>query len=143
MVDQANLIDPPAEAALTAKLAALEAETGDQLVVVTLPDLKGETIEATGLRLGNSWGIGGRGVDNGVLLVVAPQERKVRIEVGKGLGGLLTDQRAAEVIQFMLPQFKANKIEAGIALGVDEISKRLHSDHPRPQRLEQPQKVAA
>ena len=143
VIDQANLIDPATETALTAKLAALEADTSDQLVVVTLPNLKGEAIEATGLRLGNSWGIGRDGVDNGVLLLVVPSERKFRIEVGEGLEGLLTDERAAEIIRLMLPQFKANKLDAGIVLGVDEISNRLRSDQRRPQRLKQPNKIAA
>jgi len=143
VVDRANLIDPAAESALTAKLAALETDTTDQVVVVTLPGLKGEPIEATGRRLGNGWGIGRNDADNGVLLLVAPRERAVRIEVGEGLEGLLTDERAAEIIQLILPQFKANKPEAGISLGVDEISKRLRSDRRRPQRLKQPQKVAA
>ena len=143
VVDQADLIEPAGEATLTAKLAALEAETSDQVVVVTLPNLKGEPIDVTGLRLGNGWGIGRKDRDNGVLLLVAPNERKVRIEVGKGLEGLLTDARAAKIIQVMTPQLKANRLEAGIALGVDEIDKRLRSDHRRPQRIEHPQKVAA
>jgi uncharacterized protein len=143
VVDQANLISPAGEAALTAKLAALEADTSDQMVVVTLPDLEGETIEQTGLRLGNSWKLGSADLDNGVLLLVAPKERKVRIEVGLGLEALLTDTRAAEIIQKMLPQFKAQKFEQGIVLAVDEISTRLRSDRRRPQRVDQNEKAAA
>ena len=128
---------------MTAKLAALEADTSDQLVVVTLPSLQGESIEATGLRLGNGWGIGSKDADNGVLLLVAPNERKVRIEVGEGLEGLLTDARAAEITRTMVPQFKAGHFGGAITVGVDEISKRLRSDQRRPQRLDQPQKIAA
>jgi uncharacterized protein len=143
IVDQANLISPAGEAALTATLAALEADTSDQMVVVTLPDLKGEAIEATGLRLGNSFKLGRAELDNGVLLLVAPKERKVRIEVGLGLEALLTDTRAAEIIQKMLPQFKAQNFEQGIVLAVDEISTRLRSDRRRPQRLDQNEKAAA
>ena len=143
VVDQANLIEPTREAALVTTLAALESETSDQLVVVTLPDLKGQTIEAAGLRLGKGWGIGRKDWDNGVLLIVAPSERKVRIEVGEGLEGLLTDARAATIIQQMLPQFKAGRYEDAIALGVDAISERLKGDHRRPQRLEHKEKIAA
>jgi len=143
VVDQADLIGPAGEATLVSKLAALESDTSDQLVIVTLPDLKGETVEETGLRLGKGWGIGRQDLDNGVLLVVAPKERKVRIEVGEGLEGLLTDARAADIIQRMLPQFKAGRYEDGIALGVNAITERLRSDRRRPQRLEQNEKVAA
>jgi uncharacterized protein len=142
VVDQANLIGPAGEAALVAKLASLQSETGDQVVVVTIPDLKGETIEAAGLRLGNDRIIGRDDLDNGVMLLVAPKERKVRIEVGEGLEGLLTQTRAAQIIQLMLPQFKVQKYEDGIVLGIDEISKRLLSDRRRPQRLEQSEKAA-
>jgi len=143
VVDQADLIDPAREAALVTKLAALESDTSDQLVVVTLPELKGETIEATALWLGNGWSIGREDVDNGVLLVVAPKDRKVRIEVGKGLEGLLTDARAAQIIQRITPHFEAERFEDGIALGVDAISERLRSDRRRPQRLEHKEKIAA
>jgi len=142
VIDQANLIVPAAKTAMVAKLAALEADTSDLVMVITLLDLKGETIEAAGLRLGNSLGSGPQGLDNWVLLLVAPNERKVRIEVGEGLVALLDDARATQIIQLMLPQFTAQKYEDGIVLGVDEISKRLRSDRRRPQRLEQSEKAA-
>ena len=85
VVDQADLLDPATEQALTAKLAALEATSSDQLVVVTVSSLQDQEIEDYGYQLGRAWGIGQKEGDNGVLLIVAPTERKVRIEVGYGL----------------------------------------------------------
>lgn len=141
VVDRANLIGPAAEAAIVARLAALEADTSDLVMVITLPDLKGETIEAAGMRLGNSLGSGPKNLNNWVLLVLALKERQARIEVGEGLEGLLPSSRAARIIQLMVPQFKAQKYEAGLVLGVEEISKRLRSDRRRPQRLEPSEKA--
>ena len=142
VVDQANLIGPAAETAMVAKLAALETDTSDLVFVVTVPDLNGETIEAAGLRLGSNFGRGPNDFDNWVLMLVAPKERKARIEVGEGLEGLIPSAFAAQIIQLMLPQFKAQKCEDGLVLGVAEISKRLRSDRRRPQRLEQSEKAA-
>jgi uncharacterized protein len=136
VVDGANILSSGAEAALAARLARLEAATSDQLVVVTTNSLAGETIEAYGLRLGNGWGIGRRDLDNGVLLIVAPNERKSRIEVGRGLEGLLTDARAAAVIDDrMIPAFRHSEFERGIAAGVEEIVRILEGDTRRPQRI--------
>ena len=133
VVDEANLIDPAAEQRLIGKLAGLEASTSDQLVVVTLKTLNNQPIEKAALELGNRWGIGREDVDNGVLLVVAPNERKVRIEVGLGLEGLLTDEKAAAIIQQMTPEFRAGRMQDGINVGVDQIEALLESDHRRPQ----------
>ena len=91
VVDEANILDASTRAALTEKLAALEAKTTDQLVVVTLKSLQGTSIEDFGYQLGRHWKVGQQGKNNGVLLIVAPSERKVRIEVGYGLEGTLTD----------------------------------------------------
>ena len=122
VVDDANLIAPSVEAQLTRRLAALETRTTDQLVVVTVPSLGGHAIEQYGLRLGNGWGIGQKGKNNGVLLIVAPNERKVRIEVGQGLEAVLTNSEAKRIIeQAMLPRFRSGDIEQGIISGVDGI----------------------
>ena len=133
MVDKADLLDPAAERALTSKSEALEKTTSDQLVVVTLPSLNGETIEATALKLGRVWGVGRKDIDNGVLLLVAPRERQVRIEVGYGLESLLTDDRAAAIIRDMIVPLKAGDYAAGIGLGVDAIDALLLSNRKRPQ----------
>ena len=99
VVDEAGVLPDSARVALVSKLAALEARTTDQVVVVTLRSLRGQTIEQYGVALGRQWQIGQSGKNNGVLLVVAPNERKVRIEVGYGLEGTLPDAVAKLIIE--------------------------------------------
>ncbi len=126
VVDRADLLGAEAEARLTAKLAALEARRTDQLVVVTLPSLKSRTIEDVGLSLGRGWGIGQKDKDNGVLLIVAPNERHVRIEVGYGLERAIEDHEAARMIdRVIIPAFKAGNMERGVVAGADAIIKEL------------------
>jgi uncharacterized protein len=132
VVDEADILSAPTESALISRLAALEAKTSDQLVVVTVPDLGGESIETFGLRLGNGWGVGREDVDNGVLVIVAPNNRNVRIEVGVGLEGLLTDARAAQIIEGLLPRLRAGDYDGGVAACVGEIVRTLESDTKRP-----------
>jgi uncharacterized protein len=134
VVDNANILSPREEDRLAARLVALERKTTDQLVVVTLPDLGGAPIEAVGLALGNKWRIGRAGLDNGVLLIVAPREHKVRIEVGCGLEGLLTDARAASIIQTkLIPLLRRSDYDAAADTGVAAIAAILESDTQRPQ----------
>lgn len=122
VVDNAGLLRPETIAALTARLTTLEAKTSDQLVVATVTSLGGQDVDAFGLRLGNMWGIGTKELDNGVLLIVAPVERKVRIEVGYGLERLLTDARAAAIIdKTILPAFRTGRMEDGVTAGVAAI----------------------
>ncbi len=129
VVDQANLLEPSTEVALTEKLAALEAETGDQLVVVTLNSLEDFEIEDYGYRLGRAWGIGQSENDSGALLIVAPNERKVRIEVGYGLEPILTDAFSSDVIQTqMLPPFREGGYQRGIVAGADAVMAQLRLD---------------
>lgn len=129
VVDEGRLLSPDAEAALTTKLAKLETDTGAQLVVVTLDSLQGYEIEDYGYRLGRVWGIGPSKSDKGVLLIVAPNERKVRIEVGYGLEPVLTDALSSQIIQSdILPPFREAGYERGINAGVDAISTQLRLD---------------
>lgn len=129
VVDEARLLNPGAEAALTARLASLEADTGAQLVVVTLEGLQGYEIEDYGYRLGRHWGIGPGESDKGVLLIVAPNERKVRIEVGYGLEPVLTDALSSQIIQTdILPPFRDGGYERGVNAGVDAIATQLRLD---------------
>jgi uncharacterized protein len=129
VVDEANLLQPATEAALVAKLEKLEADTGDQLVVVTLNDLQGYEIEDYGYRLGRAWGIGGKEHDTGALLIVAPNERRVRIEVGYGLEPVLTDALSTRIIQNqILPAFRTGGFQRGITEGVDAIIAQLSLD---------------
>jgi len=122
VVDQAKLISAGGERSLTSKLEAHEKKTTNQVVVVTLNNLGGYSIDEYGYQLGRHWGIGQKASDNGVLLIVAKKERKVRIEVGYGLEGSLTDAIAANIIhQIILPEFKRGKFESGINKGVNAI----------------------
>ena len=126
VVDEANLLPPADQAAIEAELAAIEQEIGPQLVVVTLPNLQGFTIEHFGLALGNSWGVGDRERDDGVLLIVALRERQVRIEVGRGLKTRLTDERCAEILaREIMPRVAEGQFVAGIAAGVAAIRAAL------------------
>ncbi len=129
VVDGANLLEPATEAALVAKLEKLEADTGDQLVVVTLDSLQDYEIEDYGYRLGRHWGIGDKDHDTGALLIIAPNERRVRIEVGYGLEPVLTDAMSAQIIQNqILPAFRTGGYERGITHGVDAIVGQLTAD---------------
>ena len=122
VVDQANLLDPAQEAALDAKLAAVEQRSGRQFVVATLSSLEGRTIEDYGYRLGRAWGIGSEAKDDGVVLIVAPNERKVRIETGYGARVFLTDAVSSVIIRnSILPKFKAGDYAGGIVAGADQI----------------------
>jgi uncharacterized protein len=129
VVDEADILDTATRAALTDKLAALEAKSTDQLVVVTLKSLQGTSIEDLGVQLGRRWQIGQKDKNNGVLLIVAPSERKVRIEVGYGLEGTLTDAISRLIIENgITPRFRANDYPGGITRGVDDIISVLTGD---------------
>ena len=131
VVDQANLLDPEQEAALTAKLAGLETRTKRQLVVTTLNSLEGYEISDYGYRLGREWALGqdGKGEtekDNGAILIIAPNERKMRIEVGYGLEPVLTDGLSSSIIRNdITPRFKDSDFVGGINAGVDRIVTQL------------------
>ena len=135
VVDDAQILPAPVKQQLTVDSVALEKDTKDQLVVVTIPTLGGASIDDVGLALGRGWGIGQRGLDNGVLLLVAPTDKKVRIEVGYGLEGLLRDERAGRIVRDMLPLFRTNQPAQAISLGEKEIIEVLKSDKRRPQYL--------
>ena len=126
IVDEANIIPASIEALLDGQLASLEAQTTDQFVVVTLKSLQGYEIADYGYQLGRAWQIGQKGKDNGVLLIVAPNERDVRIEVGYGLEGDLTDAVTRLIIEnSILPKFRDGDMAGGIAAGVDDVIKVL------------------
>jgi uncharacterized protein len=129
VVDQADLLSAEKEAELTQRLEALERDTTDQLVVVTIDSLQDRDIADYGYQLGRAWGIGQSEEDNGVLLIVAPNERKVRIEVGYGLEPILTDALSALIIhERILPAFRENGFERGITDGVAAIDEQLRLD---------------
>ena len=122
VVDGAHVLSPATSQKLDEELAALEAQTGHQLVVATVPDLQGREIEDYGYQLGRAWQLGRKGVNDGVILLVAPKERKVRIEVGYGLEPVLTDALTSVILQRqVLPRFKQGQMEAGVVAGAAAI----------------------
>src|SRR6266853_2804247 len=129
VVDDAGILDPSTKAALERKLAEFETKTTGQLVVVTVKSLQGTSIEDYGYQLGRHWQIGQKEKNTGALLIVAPNERKVRIEVGYGLEGTLTDAISRLIIEnSILPRFRANDFPGGITRGVDDIIQVLTGD---------------
>ncbi|TIW45560.1 MAG: YgcG family protein, partial [Mesorhizobium sp.] len=134
VVDNADIIDAATEAALTRKLADFEAKSSDQIVVATVPSLDGEEIEPYANRLFRAWKLGQAGEDNGVLLLVANNDRKMRIEVGYGLEGTLTDLHTRLIIENdMVPAFRAGDFSGGIAKAVDDMVMVLQGN---PEELE-------
>lgn len=126
VVDAANVIPPDQEAAIDAKLQALYKTSKSQLVVATIPDLGGYDIADYGNSLIRAWGVGLKGADNGAILIVAPSDRKVRIEVGYGLEPILTDAYSSVVInQVIVPRFKAGDVPGGITAAVDTLAQTL------------------
>jgi uncharacterized protein len=126
VVDAANIIPDAEEAAITQRLDALQQTTGKQLVVATIPDLQGYDIADYGYRLGRAWGVGLKEADNGAILIVAPNDRKVRIEVGYGLEPVLTDAYSSVIInQTILPRFREGDMAGGIVAGANAIADQL------------------
>jgi uncharacterized protein len=126
VVDEAGMLNTATNAQLSEYLLGHQRATGNQVVVVTVADLQGYEIADYGYQLGRHWGIGEQGKDNGVLLIVAKTERKVRIEVGYGFEGDLTDAISSNIIHaVILPQFKLGQFPKGILLGSKSIVEAL------------------
>jgi uncharacterized protein len=129
VVDNAHILSPEVQADLTQKLAGLEQRTSRQLIVVTLPSLQGYDIADYGYQLGRAWGVGQKQTNNGALFIIAPNERRVRIEVGYGLEGVLTDAVSSLIIQRVVaPRFKAGDMTGGIEAGTQAIIDQLGAD---------------
>jgi uncharacterized protein len=129
VVDQANILSPVTKADLERKLADLEQKSRIQLVVATVPTLDGEEIEPYANGLFRTWKLGEAKENNGALLLVAPKERRVRIEVGYGLEGTLTDAVSSIIISNAIaPRFKAGDFNGGVTRGVDDIITALTTD---------------
>jgi uncharacterized protein len=126
VVDAANVLSPEQEAQLTRLSTDIEKASSRQFVVATIPDLEGHPIEDYGYRLGQAWKIGQGEADNGIILIVAPNDRAVRIEVGKGLEPIMTDGYTGLIIDnTILPRFKAGDLPGGIVAGANEIGEQM------------------
>lgn len=133
VVDQAGIVPPESRARIEQKLAAYEAETGHQVAVLTVPGLGGEAIEGYALRVAESWQLGREGVDDGVLFLVAPEDRRMRIEVGYGLEPVLTDLESSVILDSIVaPRFRAGDYGGGIEAGVDAIVAALRGEEVGP-----------
>ncbi|MGH7233688.1 MAG: TPM domain-containing protein, partial [Nitrospiraceae bacterium] len=122
IVDRAELLSPDAEASLSADLAAYEQRTGNQIAVLTLSSLDGESLEEYSHRVATAWKLGQKGQDNGVLLLVVPRERRLRIEVGYGLEGALTDAASSRIIRnVIVPYFRTGDFTGGITAGLKAV----------------------
>jgi len=126
VVDDANILSSATKADLTDKLATLEQKNSRQLVVVTLSSLQGYEISDYGYQLGRAWGIGQKGINNGILFIVAPNEHKTRIEVGYGLEPIITDAFSSVVIQTqVLPKFRSGDFNGGVEAGTNALIQQL------------------
>jgi uncharacterized membrane protein YgcG len=122
VVDNAEILSPATRDALGASLKAHEERTTNQIAVLTVKSLEGESVEEFATRVFEAWKLGRKGKDNGVLVIVAPADRRMRIEVGYGLEGTLTDAAAARIIRDrMTPRFKSNDFDGGVSDGVAAI----------------------
>jgi uncharacterized protein len=124
VTDQAGILSPMTRQQLESALQQLESIGGTQLVVLTLPDLAGLSIEQASIRVVDEWKLGSEAADNGVLLLVARDERRVRIEVGQGLEGTLTDAYSKRIIdEAITPLFRAGDMNGGVTIGVFQIAR--------------------
>ncbi len=135
IVDAAHLLSADLAVSLSAELAAHEARTGNQVALLTLPSLQGEPLEEFSHRVATTWKLGQKGTDNGVLVLVVPGDRKVRIEVGYGLEGTLTDAKSSRIIrEEMAPQFRDGDFAGGIAAGVRAVLGTIEGTYTPPAR---------
>ncbi len=138
VVDAANIIPDDEEARLNQKLEALQQQSQRQLVVVTIPDLQGYEISDYGFRLGRAWGLGDKERNDGAILIVAPNEHRVRIEAGYGVEPVLTDGVSSLIVnETIVPKFKAGDFAGGIEAGTDAIIHQLTLPPDEAQRIAQ------
>ncbi|MBW2294432.1 MAG: TPM domain-containing protein [Deltaproteobacteria bacterium] len=129
VVDRAGLLSNASKARLERALQALKRDGGTQLAVLTVPSLEGLTIEQASIRVTDQWQLGSASEDNGVLLMIAKDERRIRIEVGQGLEGVLTDAHAKRIIdESITPLFRTGDVDAGVTIGVFEIARRTNPE---------------
>jgi uncharacterized protein len=139
VTDETNTLSAAERQALEQKLADWEQRSGNQLVVLMVPSTKPEPIESYSIRVAEAWKIGRKGQDNGALFVVAKDDHKLRIEVGYGLEGVLTDVTSHRIIdEDVAPLFRQNRFSAGINAGVDRIIAVVGSGQPLPARRAAP-----
>lgn len=129
ILDQTNTLSTAEIGQLSQTITDLETKTGNEVAVLIIPSLEGEDIAVYGLKVARSWGVGQKERDSGVLLLIAKNDRQLRIEVGRGLEGALPDARAAQIIRDRItPEFRQNNYYAGVAAGIDGISSAIRGE---------------
>lgn len=130
VTDLAGLISPGAEQTLESRLAELERSDSTQIAVLTVPSLEGDSIEEFGIRVADAWKVGQKDTDNGAILIVSKADRKIRIEVGYGLEGVLTDVLSGQIINNVIgPRFKANDFDGGFLDGVTAMTGAVRGEY--------------
>ena len=143
VADFAKVLTAADAASLDARLRDYNRTTGRAIIVATVPSLDGEEIEPYAQRLAESWGIGGAKSENGVLLLIAPAERKLRIHTARGLQERMTDIMSGRIIRdTIVPRFKAGDMSGGIVAGVDAIIAQLDMDPAQAKAIEEAQVAA-
>jgi uncharacterized protein len=139
VTDLTATLNAQQQAALEQKLAAFEAKKGSQIAVLIVPTTQPETVEQYSIRVAEQWKLGRRGVDDGVLLLVAMKDRAVRIEVGYGLEGALPDATAKRIVEeYIVPRFKQSDFNGGIVAGTDYIIKVIQGEALPPPQARRP-----
>jgi uncharacterized protein len=139
--DYAGVMSQDQARTLESQLAQFEQETGHQIAVLTIPTLDGEDIEGFSIRVAENWKIGKKDFDNGVILLVAVKDRKLRLEVGYGLEGVLPDAIADRIIRdYIVPRFRAQDYAGGVIAGIDAVQKVIKQE-PLPQSARKPNKA--
>jgi len=134
VVDQAHLLSPSAVSSLNATLAAHESKTSNQVAVLTLASLEGHPLEEFSHQVATAWALGKKGTDNGVLFLISVKEKKVRIEVGYGLEGTLTDAKSSQIIRHeVVPRFRAGDFSGGIIAGTHAILGTIEGTDTNPE----------
>jgi uncharacterized protein len=129
VVDNASILSPAAVQVLEKNLAAFEGKESTQIVILTINSLEGDSLEDFSLRVAEQWGIGQKGKDNGALLLISKNDRKIRIEVGYGLEGSLTDLTAGQIIRNIItPRFRNGDFDRGVIEGVSAMIAAVHGE---------------
>jgi uncharacterized protein len=120
--DYAGMISPPVKSQIESELGSFEQTDSTQIVILTIPSLEGDPIDDFGIRVADAWKIGRKGKDNGVIFIVSKQDRRMRVEVGQGLEGRLTDLMAGRIVDLVVsPYFKKGDFDGGFAAGASAL----------------------
>ena len=134
LLDQTNTLTPEQKTALREKLEAYDRSTSTQIAIVIMPSLKGNSLEEVAFQIGRTWGVGQKDKNNGIVILVAKDDKKVRIEVGYGLEGVITDYASSSIIDNNLrPNFREGNYYRGLTEAVDEIIKAAAGKYTAPE----------